>query len=124
MLIVAEDNRVSRDILRFNLARAGYPFWMSGDGSEVIEYLKTADPSLILTDYQMPGATGEDICQFARCERQLVCPIILCTAKGIELDSTNFRERYGVAEIVYKPFSMQLILDKIAKHLAVVATAV
>lgn len=117
MLVVAEDNRVCRDILRFNLTRAGYAVWVSGDGGEVLKHLATAEPSLILTDFQMPGATGEEICRFARRERQLTCPIILCTAKGIELDGTNFRETYGVTEIVYKPFSMQSILETVAKHL-------
>ncbi|QEG43477.1 response regulator [Roseimaritima ulvae] len=110
-VLVAEDNRVLSDVLRFNLQRAGFGVEVARDGLQAMNELRNATFDLVVTDFQMPGANGEQLCQFIRNDLgNQTMPILICSAKGLELDAEQMRERYQVSKIIYKPFSMREIV--------------
>ena len=43
-------------------------------------------------------------------------PTILCTAKGLELDSRGLEERFKLVAVMHKPFSPRKLSDLILKH--------
>lgn len=113
-VLVAEDNRVLSDVLRFNLERAGFEVVVARDGQQAIAQLKARAFDVVLTDFQMPGATGEELCRVIRHDLQLMqLPILMCSAKGLELDSEEMRSRWGVSAIIYKPFSVRDIVTRL-----------
>ena len=115
-ILIAEDNRVLADVLRFNLVRAGHEVWPYYRGSDAIERLRQELPDVLLTDYQMPGASGEDLCRFVR--EELSCdslPILVCSAKGLEINADEFKRRYNVSHIIHKPFSMVEVVNLIVQ---------
>lgn len=110
-VLVAEDNRVLSDVLRFNLQRAGFSVDVARDGLQAMIELRNSAFDLLVTDFQMPGANGEQLCQFVRGELgNHDMPILICSAKGLELDAEEMRARYRVNKIIYKPFSMREIV--------------
>ena len=115
-VLVAEDNPILADVLRFNLQREGFGVTVAKSGTMAIQQLSRQMPDVLITDFQMPGASGEEVCRHVREElKNLDLPIIVCSAKGIELNSSGFMERWNVAKIMYKPFSMREIVSIIAE---------
>jgi CheY-like chemotaxis protein len=110
-ILVAEDNRVMGNVIKFNLERSGFNAELVYDGRTAIERLKAGTFDLVITDYQMPHASGEDICRFVRFDsacREL--PIILVSAKGIELQARELIGPERFSRVIYKPFSPREIV--------------
>jgi len=115
-VLVAEDDPLLADIIRFNLVRAGHHVSVARTGSIAIEMLKQSVPDVLMTDYQMPGANGEELCRFVREDlKNPDLPIIVCSAKGFELNAVDFKSRWAVTDIIFKPFSMNVITSLIGR---------
>lgn len=116
-ILVAEDNRVLSDVLKFNLLRAGFEVTVARDGRSAMQQLRERQFGMLITDYQMPGANGEEIIQFARNTLGLSSlPIIMCSAKGLELDIEYLQGELNVSRVIYKPFSMREIVELIREQ--------
>ena len=110
-ILVAEDNRVMGNVMKFNLERSGFKVVLVHDGRSAIRQLEQNEFDAVITDYQMPHASGEDICRHIRFDSaQQHLPVILVSAKGIELDTEQLTGPDGFSRIVYKPFSPQEIV--------------
>jgi DNA-binding response OmpR family regulator len=111
-ILVAEDNRVLADVLRFNLQRAGFQVVVASNGQLAIEQLKQAAFDLLITDYQMPVVDGEELCRTIRLQLHIdQMPILVCSAKGYEVDNARLTAQYSVSKIILKPFSMREIVS-------------
>lgn len=105
-ILVVDDNRVMLNIIRFNLQRAGFAVAVALDGCEAWDLLQAGDIDLVITDYQMPRMNGEKLCRRLREDASLSnTPVILLSAKGLELDLARLQEEVGLYDIIYKPFS-------------------
>jgi DNA-binding response OmpR family regulator len=111
-VLIAEDNRVLSDVMRFNLEKAGFACTVAPKGSTAMQLAGSERFDLLITDYQMPEANGEELCRHVRDALQLHdLPIIMCSAKGLELDTQRLREQLGVSRVIFKPFSMREIVS-------------
>jgi CheY-like chemotaxis protein len=98
-ILVAEDNRVLADVLRFNLQRAGFQVVVASNGQLAIEQLKQAAFDLLITDYQMPVVDGEELCRTIRLQLHIdQMPILVCSAKGYEVDNARLTAQYSVSK--------------------------
>ena len=123
-ILIAEDDPLLADILRFNLTRVGHKVSLAKTGLLAMESLRASLPDVLVTDFQMPGANGEELCRFVREDlANAELPIIVCSAKGFELNATDFKAKWSVAEIVYKPFSTNAIVSLIGRLSPSVAVA-
>ena len=94
-ILVAEDHPVLARVIQFNLEQAGYSVTVACNGREAIEYLSTESFALLLTDYQMPISDGAAVCDFVRqTQHNAQLPIILCSAKGLELNAVEVNARW------------------------------
>ncbi len=111
-VLVAEDDRVTADILGFNLRRRGLNFEVCSDGQSAWERLQEVRPQLLITDHQMPRMSGVDLVQRIRETEGGIdaLPIFLCSAKGLEIDRRHIEENLGVSRIIFKPFSPRQVL--------------
>ncbi len=81
-VIVAEDDPVSRELVRTLLEKWGYHVTVTSDGREAMEAIRAqTSPALAVIDWMMPGLDGIEICQRVR-EANRVLYIILLTARG------------------------------------------
>lgn len=84
------------------------------DGSALLERLSDRDlPDLILLDWQMPGVTGLEVCQFLR-ERydEVTLPILMLTARGARQDFTDGLLA-GANDYVAKPYDDAELLARV-----------
>lgn len=83
-ILVAEDNPVNRDYLRYFLEKAGHQVELVQDGYEALRALESGDFDAILMDVQMPGmdgiATVSTIRSYTGIEFDPNIPIIALTA--------------------------------------------
>lgn len=111
-VLVAEDNYALANVLRFNLQRAGFAVTVANNGMQAIDLLGREAFDLLMTDFQMPGANGEQLCRAVRHDLLLDrLPIVLCSAKGFEVDIQALKSEYGISAVLYKPFSVQAIVN-------------
>jgi CheY-like chemotaxis protein len=105
-ILVAEDNPVMAQLLAFSLERAGFSVTCAYDGATAAEAARQESFDLVITDYQMPKMSGEELCEAIRTDSiNREVPIVLCSAKGLEIDSTRMNEVHRLAKVFHKPFS-------------------
>lgn len=110
-VLVAEDNFVLSRVIQFNLQQAGYEVTSAANGRDAIEQLSSNAFDLLITDYQMPLDDGAAVCDYVRQTLgNASLPIVLCSAKGLELDTSVLQERWQLAAVLFKPFSVREML--------------
>ena len=57
-ILVVEDERAIREMLAFNLGRAGYEVRPAGDGREARAAIADGQPDLVLMDWMLPDVSG------------------------------------------------------------------
>ena len=96
-ILVAEDNVVLGDVIRFNLLRAGFDVTLARGGDKASELLAEQPFDILVTDYEMPGLNGEELCEYARNSLHLsTLQIVMCTAKGIELNREPLQSPFNI----------------------------
>ncbi len=121
-ILVADDNRVMLNIVRFNLDRAGFDVTVARDGSEAWELAQDGNFDLLITDYQMPGMNGEELCRRLRQHTSLGnVPIVMLSAKGLEVDLSRLQGELGLYQVIFKPFSPSRLVATVQACLGVQA---
>jgi DNA-binding response OmpR family regulator len=100
-VLVVEDERKLRELLRGYLERAGFAVLTTGSGAEAIELGRQAGPSLVVLDLGLPDVPGEEVARALR-ETSAV-PILMLTAKSGDEDRVHGLE-LGADDYVTKPF--------------------
>lgn len=111
-VLIAEDNVAMAHVLRFNLQRAGFSVQLATDGRLALQFAQAESFDLVITDFQMPGLNGEELCRAIReLPDHTDTPVVMCTAKGLELDPQYLHDELGVTCLVRKPFSPRQIVE-------------
>jgi DNA-binding response OmpR family regulator len=101
-VLVVEDERKLRELLRSYLERDGHSVVSAGTGAEAMRLVSAAHPDLIILDLGLPDVTGEAIATEVR--RTSATPIVMLTARAEESDRIRGLE-LGADDYVTKPFS-------------------
>lgn len=105
-VLIAEDDPAMLNVMRFNLERAGFEVETAANGLEATRLFDEQTFDLVITDLQMPRMSGEEVCQHIR--RQAgpsKVAIVVCTAKGLEIDTARMFVDYELEQVLFKPFS-------------------
>ncbi|HET6881569.1 MAG TPA: response regulator [Pirellulales bacterium] len=121
-VLVVEDDPALRNVIRFNLQAAGFEVLAGRDGAQGWELAQREAVDMVVTDMQMPSMTGLELCQKLRGDvRFAQLPVLMLTAKGLELDHERLRAELGVVEVMFKPFSPKQLARAVAQHLGAAA---
>jgi DNA-binding response OmpR family regulator len=101
-VLVVEDERKLRELVRSYLERAGFTVLSAGSGAEAISLAATASPDLVVLDLGLPDVPGETVAGELRAAA--ATPILMLTAKSTEADRIRGLE-LGADDYVAKPFS-------------------
>ncbi len=104
-VLVVEDERKLRDLVRSYLERAGFTVLSTDSGAEAITIATTSAPDLVILDLGLPDVPGETVARELRATRGTgSTPILMLTAKSAEEDRIRGLE-LGADDYVTKPFS-------------------
>ncbi len=109
-VLVVEDDEGIREMLKYNLAAAGFSVQEASDGAAGLRTARTSRPDLILLDLMLPGMSGFDFCRALRKNSRV--PVIMITAKDAEVDKIVGLE-LGADDYITKPFSVREVLARV-----------
>jgi DNA-binding response OmpR family regulator len=109
-VLVVEDERKLRDLVRSYLERAGFTVLSTGSGAEAITMAAGAAPDLVVLDLRLPDVPGETVARELRATA--ATPILMLTAKTTEEDRIRGLE-LGADDYVTKPFSPRKLVLRI-----------
>jgi DNA-binding response OmpR family regulator len=101
-ILLVEDERKLRDLVRSYLERAGYTVLSTSSGAEALSLAESASPDLVVLDLGLPDVSGETVAREVR--EAGTIPILMLTAKSSEEDRVRGLE-LGADDYVTKPFS-------------------
>jgi two-component system phosphate regulon response regulator PhoB len=112
-ILVVEDETAIRDMLVFNLGRAGYEVLGAGNASEARNAIANRQPDVILMDWMLPDVSGLELTrQLKRDAQTREIPVIMVTARGQEDDRVAGLEG-GADDYITKPFSSRELQARI-----------
>jgi DNA-binding response OmpR family regulator len=101
-ILLVEDERKLRDLVRSYLERAGFTVLSTASGAEALSLAASASPDLLVLDLGLPDVSGETVAREVRAAG--TTPILILTAKSAEEDRVRGLE-LGADDYVTKPFS-------------------
>ncbi len=113
LVMVIEDEKEIRDLVRYNLERAGFRVGTAANGEEGLERIFASRPEAVVLDLMLPGLNGLEVLRELRAEpatRDL--PVIVLTARAAEMDKLLGFER-GADDYLTKPFSPRELVARL-----------
>ena len=107
---IVEDEPDIREILRYNLEKAGFNITQAVKGDDALDKV-SKDLDLAILDIMMPGRDGYEVCRKIR-EQGNTVPIVFLTAMDREFDEVRGLE-VGGDDYVRKPFSPRMLIARI-----------
>ncbi|HYK39967.1 MAG TPA: sigma-54 dependent transcriptional regulator, partial [Candidatus Eremiobacteraceae bacterium] len=103
-LLLVEDKKELRAMLRKALERNGYAVDEAPDGSAAIQKIRARRYQLVLTDLKMPGASGLDVLRETK-QADSTIPVILLTAFGSVEEAVSAMKE-GAFDFLQKPVDL------------------
>ena len=110
-ILVIEDEPDIKEMLAAYLRDAGYGVETAGDGVSALTLFHQEAWDLLLLDLMLPKIDGYGVCELVR--RESAVPIIMLTALDAEENQLRGFD-LQIDDYVTKPFSMPILLRKIA----------
>ncbi|MBO4534704.1 MAG: response regulator transcription factor [Clostridia bacterium] len=109
-LLIVDDEKDIREVLKQYAEFAGYETVEAKDGFEAVARAEDCHPDLIILDVMMPSLDGFGALKAIRKFSQV--PIIMLSARGEEYDKLHGFD-LGVDDYVTKPFSPREVIARI-----------
>ena len=110
-ILIVDDESDIREILKFNLEKAGFEV-LEAESAEEAEPLLLQDVSLILLDVMLPGVSGVEFAKTVRAKFGNTLPIVFLTAKTTEDDLLEGFDAGG-DDYICKPFSVKEVQARV-----------
>jgi DNA-binding response OmpR family regulator len=100
------------------LKRSGFEVVTAFNGEKGWQAIQQERPDIVITDCQMPILDGLGLAKRIHEDPSLrAIPVVMLTAKGFELSGDELREKYGIIELMIKPFSPRQIVERVTQIL-------
>ena len=118
-LAYIEDEAEMIDLVRLILGRRGYTIMGANGGREGLELIRKERPDLVLLDLMMPDMDGWDVYHQIKSEEIIRdIPVIVITAKALNIDKVLGLRIAKVEDYIAKPFSPQELLERVDQVLS------
>jgi len=118
-VVLVDDDAALAETLRLGLERRGYAVSVCQDAAQALRSLETSDADVVVTDLNMAGQNGIELCQrIADNFRDL--PVIVLTAFG-SYDTAVAAIRAGAYDFLGKPVRIDVLciaIERAAQHRA------
>lgn len=112
-ILLVEDEKDIRDLLRYNLEAEGFAVVEASDGEMGLLLATKERPALVILDLMLPGVPGIEVCRRLRGREEThQVPILILTARTTEVDKVLGLEM-GADDYVTKPFSPRELVARV-----------
>ena len=116
-ILIVDDEKNIRDLIRMTLTKAGYDVLEAEDGAKAVEVLRKDDNPLmvdvITCDIRMPKVNGIEAIAFFRKEFPSIPVVVITGFPETEMAVSLLKQ--GVSDYVPKPVESQKLLAVVAK---------
>lgn len=113
-VLIAEDDRVSREILVRALEKAHHNIQIVADGTAALAAMQQADSPLIaLLDWVMPGLDGPEVCRRVRALSQQIQPYIIIVSSKSHKGEIAAGLDAGADDFLCKPIDHEELLARV-----------
>jgi DNA-binding response OmpR family regulator len=113
-ILVVDDEIEINQLISLYLTKEGFEVAILEHGNDVIPFVRTHKPELIILDILLPGINGIDLCRELRKFTQI--PIIFVSCKTDDLDVILGLE-VGGDDYITKPFSPSQLVARVKANL-------
>lgn len=112
-VLVADDDTITADVIAHALRKYGYQTTVVNNGHDAYELIRTGQFKLVISDWQMPGMTGLELCEAIRRRRSggYIYVILLTSYGGI--DNVVCGLEAGADDFLTKPFNPTELLVRV-----------
>jgi len=105
-----------RKVIRNLLKQVGYENILEAeDGVSALRVLKAQKVDLVISDWNMPNMTGFELLKAVRADADLgKTPFLMVTAEALQ-DNVVAAVKAGVSNYIVKPFTAEVLNEKISK---------
>lgn len=114
-VLVVDDDRDIRDLIRFALVEAGHEVAVAEDGLAALEASRSFAPDLILLDMRMPRMDGWTFAQAYRARREPQAKLVVVTAAR---DAAATASAIAADAWLAKPFSLDELYAVVGERAA------
>jgi len=119
LILVADDNRDTREMYTMYLGMVGYAVLAAVDGHDAILQARRQRPDLILMDLQMPRMDGwAAIRQLQSDRKTATIPVIILTGHELRDYLKHSAIAEGACSFLRKPVLPERLEQEIAQHVA------
>ena len=111
LVVVAEDDRATRDSLVTALELEGYRVAGLADGARALDVIASQHPDAVVLDVGMPEVDGLSVCRRLRA-RQDHTPVLILTARSEVSDRVSGLDA-GADDYLAKPFALDELLARV-----------
>ena len=117
-ILVVDDFATMRKVIKNLLKQVGYENNVEAeDGVIALRILKSQKIDLVISDWNMPNMTGLELLKAVRADEDLkTTPFLMVTAEALQ-DNVIAAVKAGVSNYIVKPFTAEVLNEKIAKIL-------
>ena len=114
-VLVVDDSRTIRTILRRILAEMGYEVCEAGNGLEALQIIESDRTgfTLVLADWNMPEMNGFDLLKRLRQKPELSSLSVVMVTTEAEMGHMASALEAGANEYVMKPFTKDILKQKL-----------
>jgi len=121
ILIVDDEAHVIR-VLRLMLERSGYTVVSAADGNEALAQMAGQLPDVMVTDIQMDGMDGRELCRTVRARYPDAPFLILVMTSRTAADERDWVRQLANIEFLEKPLSPRQLVERLAANFRAVST--
>jgi two-component system alkaline phosphatase synthesis response regulator PhoP len=116
-ILYVDDDTEIQGLIKDILSKEGYDVRIAKDGLEALSLVKAQKPDLVISDYLMPGLTGEQVCASLKKDAETKdIPVIIVTAYPAEKEKSLAS---GAIDFINKPIEKTDLLLRIKSVLKV-----
>lgn len=118
LVLVVDDDANVRRILCHHLQASNYETIEAKNGREALDCVHKFKPDAILLDIMMPLIDGFKVCEYIKGDPQTRhIRVVVLTARG-KKDDVVAAVKAGADDYIVKPFTKEVVLDRLKKVLA------
>lgn len=102
-ILIAEDDLVTRELLKRILVHMADEIIEASDGLEALEMIESEDPDFLFTDIQMPALDGKAIVEAVRSSKEHRLLPIVCMSAVKDKDEITSLVALGIQDYILKP---------------------
>lgn len=114
-ILIAEDDLVTRELLKRILSHMSDEIVEAGDGLEALEMIEKEDPDFLFTDLQMPELGGVELIEAVRNSKKHSQLPVVCMSSVKERDEITSLVRLGIQDYILKPIRPAEVHDRFRK---------